>query len=64
MCWSGKSDSQRVETLLQRISNGALPEERQDAVAELRDVLQSNPEVRKGSDANPSPPQQPHSLSH
>ena len=63
MCWSGRSDSQRVETLLQRISDGALSEERQDAVAELRDVLQSNPEVRTVQ-TYPSPPQQPHSLSH
>lgn len=51
VCWAGRSDSQRVEALLQRISDGALPEERQDAVAELRDVLQSNPEVTESPGA-------------
>ncbi len=46
-CASGRSESERVETLLQRISDNALAEERQDAVAELRDVLNGNPEVIK-----------------
>ena len=42
---AGISQAQRAEALLQRISDGALMEERQDAVAELRDTLHANPEV-------------------
>ena len=42
---AGTSQAQRVEALLQRISDGALIEERQDAIAELRDTLHANPEV-------------------
>ena len=43
--FAGTSQAQRVEALLQRIADGALIEERQDAVAELRDTLHANPEV-------------------
>ena len=42
---AGTSQAQRVEALLQRVSDGALIEERQDAVAELRDTLHANLEV-------------------
>ena len=43
----GRSESQRVEGLLQRIADAPLAEERQDAVSELRDALHGNPEVRQ-----------------
>jgi hypothetical protein len=42
---AGKSEAERVEKHLQRIADGILPEDRQDAVAELRDLLSHNAEV-------------------
>ncbi len=42
---AGKSEAESVQQYLQRISEGDTPEERQDAVAELRDLLEGRPEV-------------------
>ncbi|BDA49633.1 General vesicular transport factor p115 [Coccomyxa sp. Obi] len=42
----GKSEAESVQQYLQRISDGDTPEERQDAVAELRDLLEGRPEAQ------------------
>lgn len=42
---AGKSEAEKVQQFLQVISDGDTPEDRQDAVAELRDLLEGRPEV-------------------
>lgn len=42
---AGRSEAELVQQYLQHISDGESSEERQDAVAELRDLLEGRPEV-------------------
>ena len=42
---TGKSEAEQVEAYMARITDGVLPEDRQDAVAGLRDLLVHNSEA-------------------
>ena len=42
---TGKSEAEQVEGFMARITDGVLPEDRQDAVAGLRDLLVHNSEA-------------------
>ena len=46
-CGAGvRSEDAAVEKLLQRLSDGILPDDRREALAQLRDLLSGNPQVR------------------